>query len=356
MFMSEVFRQSDKKGLPPGTLLHIGELKSKTTVVTICGFGEEVYWEKRTDNLEECRSILKTEAPVLWVNIDGLARIDILREIGNFFNLHSLTIEDILNTNQRPKQEDYQAYTYLTCRALSLDELTSSIESEQVSFVIGDNFVLSISERETDIFTAMRRYLKMNKGAVRTKGTDYLAYILLDIIVDYYFVVLEKTGEKIETLEELILTNPDDKALQAMHNLKRDMIAMRQALWPLREAIIGLEQSDSVFVDPAVALHLRDVYSHTVQIIDTVEIYREMLSGMLDIYLSSVNNRLNEVMKILTIFASIFIPLTLISGIYGMNFKFMPELGWFYGYPFALGLMAVTAIILLGYFKRKKWL
>lgn len=354
--MTKVIKQSHKAGLPPGTLLHIGELKSSASLVTVCGFGEDVYWENKTDNIEECRKIMEAGAPVLWVNIDGLARIDLLQEIGSFFNLHPLTIEDILDTGQRPKQEDYEGYTYFACRALSIDESTNTIESEQVSMVIGSNYVLSISERETDIFTAIRKHLKTNKGTFRSKGSDYLAYALLDNIVDHYFAVLEKTGERLETLEESILIQPDNKTLQNVHNLKREMIAMRQAAWPLREALIAFEQSDTVFVNPSVALHLRDVYSHVVQIIDTIEIYREMLSGMLDIYLSSVNNKLNEVMKVLTIFAAIFIPLTLISGIYGMNFKFMPELEWLYGYPFALGLMAAVAVILLLYFRRKKWL
>jgi len=354
--MKKPIRQSNKAGLPPGTLLHVGELKSNTSMVTVCGFGESIFWEKSTDNVEECRKILREAAPTLWVNIDGLAQVDLLQEISTFFNLHPLTIEDILNTSQRPKQEEYDHYTYFTCRALSLADSNGAIESEQVSLIIGNNYVLSVSERETDIFTAKRKRLKMNKGAVRLKGADYLAYSLLDIIVDHYFVVLEKTGENLEDLEESILQKPAEIYLQIIHALKREMIAMRQAAWPLREAIIGLEQSNRVFVDPDVSLHLRDVYSHVVQIIDTIEIYREMLSGMLDIYLSSVNNKLNEVMKILTIFAAIFIPLTLISGIYGMNFKFMPELEWLYGYPFALGLMAATAIVLLGYFKRKRWL
>jgi len=354
--MKKMISQLHKAGLPPGTPLHVGELKSNTSLVTICGLGENVYWEKITDNIEECRKILGEAAPIQWVNIDGLARIDLLQEIGSFFNLHPLTIEDIFDTSQRPKQEEYEGYTYFTCRALSLAEITGAIESEQVSLIIGSSYVLSVSERETDLFTTTRKRLKMNKGGVRLRGTDYLAYSLLDMIVDHYFVVLEKTGERLETLEESILRKPDNATLQTIHTLKREMIAMRQAAWPLREAIVGLEQSGTVFVDSADSLHLRDVYSHVVQIIDTIEIYREMLSGMLDIYLSSVNNKLNEVMKILTIFAAIFIPLTLISGIYGMNFRFMPELEWLYGYPFALGLMAATAIVLLGYFRCKKWL
>ncbi len=342
--------------MPPGTLLHVGELKSQNSLITICGFGESIYWEKKTDDLDECRDLLQVGAPVIWVNIDGLARIDLLEEIGNYFNLHQLTLEDILNTAQRPKQEDYEGYTYIACKALDYNDREDVVESEHVSLIIGSNYLLSVSERETDNFTLLRKRLETNKGGVRTRGAEYLTYSLLDVIVDHYFVVLEKTGERIESLEENIFKQPDEKTLQAVHDLKREMIGIRQAAWPMREVLIGLEQSESIFVNKAIALHLRDVYSHVVQIIDTIEIYREMLSGMLDIYLSSVNNRLNEVMKILTIFAAIFIPLTLISGIYGMNFKFMPELEWLYGYPFALGLMIATAIVLLGYFRRKKWL
>jgi len=354
--MKKMIRQSHKAGLPPGTLLHVGDLKSSISIVTVCGFGEDIFWEKKTDRLDECLEFLQEGAPVLWVTIDGLARIDLLQGLGDFFGLHQLTLEDILNTDQRPKQEDYEGYTYIACKALEYSEHEDAVESEHVSLVIGSNYVISVSEREADNFTLLRKRLEANRGGVRALGAEYLVYSLLDIIVDRYFVVLEKTGERIEILEESILKKPDEKTLQSVHALKRDMIGIRQAAWPLREALIGLEQSESIFVNKSISLHLRDVYSHVVQIIDTIEIYREMLSGMLDIYLSSVNNRLNEVMKVLTIFAAIFIPLTLISGIYGMNFKFMPELEWFYGYPFALGLMGLTAIVLLGYFRRKKWL
>jgi len=354
--MASSVRQSQKAGLPPGALVHVGDLISNTTMVTFCGYGEDLYWEEKTDDINKCRRLLNKTAPVIWVNIDGLARIDMLQEIGSFYNLHHLTLEDILNTDQRPRQEAYENYTYIVCKALAFNDDGYTIESEQVSLIIGNNYVFSISERETDLFITMRKRIEANKGAVRKNGADYLAYALLDIIVDHYFEVLEKTGERLESIEANLLTKPDEKTLQAVHSLKREMINMRQSVWPLREALVGLEQSDSVFVQPSVALHLRDVYSHLVQVIDTVEIYREMLSGMLEIYLSSVNNKLNEVMKIITIFASIFIPLTLISGIYGMNFKYMPELSWLYGYPFAISLMVAVAAIMLFYFRRKKWL
>jgi magnesium transporter len=349
-------KQSQKAGLPPGTLVHIGELKSNTSLVTFCGYGENTYWEKNTDEVGECRKLLNEEAPIKWVNIDGLARIEILKEIGLFYNLHHLTLEDILNTDQRPRQEAYEDYTYITFKALAFNDDNHTVESEQVSLVIGDNYLISVSERETDLFTTMRRRIENNRGTARKHGTDYLAYSLLDIVVDQYFLVLEKAGERLDSLEESILAKPDEKTLHAIHNLKREMINMRIAVWPLREALVGLEQSDSIFAEPSVALHLRDVYSHLLQVIDTVEIYRELLSGLLEIYLSSVNNRLSEIMKILTIFAATFIPLTLISGIYGMNFIYMPELHWLYGYPFAVGLMVTVAGALLIYFKRKKWL
>ena len=354
--MVKGIKQSQKAGMPPGALVHVGDLKSNTSLTTICGYGENFYWEKKTDEVDELRKLLNETAPIVWLNIDGLALIDMLQEIGTFYNLHHLTLEDILNTDQRPKQEAYEDYTYLVFKALAFDDKEHTIESEQVSLIIGENYVISVSERETDLFTTMRKRIEANKGTVRKHGADYLAYALLDIIVDHYFVVLEKAGERLESLEELLLTKPDEKTLQAIHSLKREMINVRKAVWPLREALVGLEQSDSVFAHPSVALHLRDVYSHLLQVIDTVEIYREMLSGLLEIYLSSVNNRLNEVMKILTIFAAIFIPLTLISGIYGMNFKYMPEINWLYGYPFAIGLMVTVAAVMLFYFRRKKWL
>ncbi|MDW7729185.1 MAG: magnesium/cobalt transporter CorA [Bacillota bacterium] len=354
--MMKIVRQSHKAGLPPGTLIHTGDLKSKTSLVTFCKYGDTIYREEKTNDLNKIHSLLIEPAPVTWINIDGLGRIDLLSEVGSYYNLHHLTLEDILDTEQRPRQEAYEDYTYIICRALVFNENTDDIESEQVSLVMGNNYVISVSERETDLFKAMRKRIELNKGSARKESPDYLAYSLLDIIVDQYYIVIEKAGERLEALEEALLAKPDESTLQAVHRLKRNMISMRQAVWPLREALVGLEQSDAVFNHPSVALHLRDVYSHVVQIIDTVDIYREMLSGLIEIYLSSVNNRLNEVMKILTIFAAIFIPLTLISGIYGMNFVYMPELNWLYGYPFALGLMAAVAVVLLLYFKRKKWL
>jgi magnesium transporter len=354
--MRESVRKSDKTGLPPGALIHVGELKSNTSTVTVCGYDNDLFWVEKTDDLKICLSLFEQKAPVLWVHIDGLANIELLEGIGSHFNLHHLTLEDILNADQRPRQEPYEDYTYLVLKSVFYNEKEQAFEFTQISLVIGQNFVISISDCDTSIFEPLKKRIAAGKGNIRMHGSDYLAYSLIDIVVDSYYAVLENFGEKLDSLEESLLKSMNDKTLHSIHFYKREMFRIRQAVWPLREALNGLIQSDSVFIHAETNLHLRDVYSHAVQIIDSIEIYREMLSAMTEIYLSIVNNKLNEVMKILTIFAAIFIPLTLISGIYGMNFLYMPELSWRYGYLFALSLMAVVAAVLLCYFKRKRWL
>ena len=354
--MGDIVRKSDKAGLPPGTLLHVGELKCNTTTVTVCGYDKNIYWEETADDIKSCLALFEQKAPVLWIHIDGLANIELLEGIGKHFNVHHLTLEDILNTDQRPRQEPYEDYTYIVLKSVIYIEDEQALEFNQFSLIIGQSYVISISGCDTGVLEPLKKRIAAGKGNVRTHGSDYLAYALIDIIVDSYYEVLEVFGEKLDSLEESLLKTSNDKTLQSIHFYKREMLRMRQAAWPLREALNGLIQSDSVFLHTETNLHLRDVYSHAVQIIDTIEIYREMISSIIEIYLSIINNRLNEVMKILTIFAAIFIPLTLISGIYGMNFLYMPELGWRYGYFYALSLMAVVAAILLLYFRRKKWL
>lgn len=354
--MRKIVRKSHKTGLPPGALIHVGALKSDTSIVTVCGYDNDIFWEEKTDDLEKCLTLFEKKASVLWVNIEGLANIKLLKGIGDYFNFHPLTLEDILNADQRPRQEPYDNYTYVVLKAASYYEKEPGLEFEQISLIIGQNFVVSISDRKTSIFEPIRKRIAAGKGNIRKHGADYLAYSLIDIVVDSYYAVLETVGEKLDSLEESLLSSVNEKTLHSVHFYKREMVRMRQAMWPLREALNGLIQSDSVFIHADTNLHLRDVYSHAVQIIDTIEIYREMLSAMIEIYLSIINNKLNEVMKVLTIFAAIFIPLTLISGIYGMNFLYMPELSWRYGYLFALSLMAAVAAVLLCYFKRKNWL
>jgi len=265
-------------------------------------------------------------------------------------------MEDIVNTEQRPKMEDYGDYIYIVLRMLYRDDKAGTVVGEQVSLIFGSNFVISFQEREGDVFDPVRDRITKAKGRIRKAGPDYLAYALLDAIVDNYFVVLESAGEMIEDTEEQLAIDPSPEILQSIRRLKKEMIFLRKSVWPLRELVSGLERCESPLFHKTTTVYLKDVYDHSIQIIDTVESYRDTISGMLDIYVSSINNKMNEVMKVLTIFASIFIPLTFVVGIYGMNFEFMPELGWRWGYFTLLSIMVVIGVSMVFYFKRKRWL
>jgi len=348
-------KRSKKAGLPPGTLVHIGEKKAETPKITIMDYDEARFQEKEIKTIEEC-FLFKDKPTVTWINIDGLHEVEILEKLGECYGLHPLVLEDILNTDQRPKMEDYGEYLYIVLRMLNYNDKSSEIESEQISLVLGPNFVFSFQEREGDTFNPIRDRIRNSKGRIRKMGADHLAYTLLDSIIDNYFIILEKLGEKIEFLEEEVITRPTPETLQTVHHLKREMIFLRKGVWPLREVISGLERGESSLIKESTRIYLRDVYDHTIQTIDTIETYRDMVSGMLDIYLSSISNRLNAVMKVLTIIATIFMPLTFLAGIYGMNFKYMPELEWRWGYPavwFAVVLISVSMLI---YFRKKRWL
>jgi magnesium transporter len=327
-----VERTSKKVGLPPGALVHIGEKKADKAKITIIDYDEAQFQEKDVETIEECFP-LKDKPTVTWINVDGLHQAEILEQIGGCLGVHPLVLEDILNTGQRPKMEDFDDYVFVVLKMLSSDR--NKITSEQISIVLGPDFVVSFQEREGDV---------------------YLAYALLDSVVDNYFIFLEKLGDEIEFLEEELVTNPTTETLQTIHDLKTEMVFLRKSVWPLREIISGLERGGSALIQESTLIYLRDVYDHTIQVIDTVETFRDMVSGMLDIYLSSISNRMNEVMKVLTIVATIFIPLTLIAGIYGMNFQYMPELGWRWGYPMVWLIMLAIGALMLVYFRRKRWL
>ena len=288
--------------------------------------------------------------------MDGVHNVSVLEKLGDCFGLHRLVMEDIMNTDQRPKMEDYGEYLYIVLKMLAGGK-NGEIVAEQVSLVLGANFVLSFQEGvEGDVFNLIRDHLRTGKGRIRKMKADYLAYALLDAVVDNYFVVLEKFGDKIESIETELIGNPTQETVQRIYQLKREMIFLHNAVWPLREVVSGLGKHESSLIQESTAPYLRDVYDHTIHVIDSVDIYREMLSSMLDLYLSSVSNRLNEVMKVLTVISLIFMPLTFIAGVYGMNFKYMPELEWHYGYFFSLFLMLGISVLMLFYFKRKKWL
>jgi magnesium transporter len=347
--------RATKAGLPPGTLVHLGEKKIEKVHISYIDYDEQNFQEKHISKIEECFT-LKATPTVSWINIDGLHEVEILEKLGKQFELHPLMLEDILNTDQRPKQEDFDKHLFIVLKMLSFDEETQSVDSEQISVVLGENFVISFQERIGDVFDPIRERIRNAKGRIRKMGPDYLMYTLLDAIVDNYFGILEKLGDKIQAMEDVLVSDPTEKTLKQIHYLKREMIYLRRSVWPLRELISGIERSESPLIKESTDAYLRDVYDHTIQVIDTVETFRDIVSGMLDTYLSSISNRMNSVMKVLTIIATIFIPLTFVAGIYGMNFQNMPELKWRWGYPAVLLVMIIIAGAMLIYFKRKKWL
>ena len=348
-------KRSRKAGLPPGTLIHIGEKKTEELKITVIDYEETHFEEREVKRVEEC-FVFKDKPTVTWMNVDGLHQVEILEKLGECYGLHPLVLEDILNTDQRPKMEDYGEYIYIVLKALDYNDKSNEIGTEQISLILGSNFVFSFQEREGDTFDPIRERIRNGKGRIRSMGADYLAYALVDSIVDNYFIILEKLGEKIEFLEDKLVSHPTPETLQTIHHLRREMIFLRKAVWPLREVINSLERGESSLVKESTRLYLRDVYDHTIQTIDTIETYRDMVSGMLDIYLSSVSNRLNSVMKVLTIIATIFMPLTFLAGVYGMNFKYMPELEWRWGYPFIWLIMVGIGVLMLIFFRKKKWL
>jgi magnesium transporter len=292
---------------------------------------------------------------VTWVDIGGVHRLDLLEAFGKQFSLHPLLLEDIANTDQRPKLDDYESYLFLVMKVLSVTE-KQDLLVEQVSFVIGRNFVLSFQENGTDVFRPVRDRLRGGKGRLRQSGADYLLYALVDAIVDQYFLVLESLGEKIELLQEKVVADPKPDTLREVHALKRQLLFLRRAVWPLREATNSLSRSDCPFLHEPTKVFFRDVYDHVVQIVDTIETLREMVSASLDIYLSSVSYRLNAVMRVLTVITTIFMPLSFIASIYGMNFEYMPELKSEWGYPAVLGAMGLIAAGMLIAFRQRRWL
>lgn len=349
-------KRSSKAGLPPGSLVHIGEKKTEEVEITVFSFNESGLEEKEIKLVEEC-FIYKEKENKTWINVEGIHKVDVLEKLGTCFNIHPLALEDILNTDQRPKIEDFGDTIYIVLKMLSLSQNSFNIVTEQVSIILGQNFVISFQEGiKGDVFNPLRERLRVNKGKIRKSGADYLAYSLMDAIVDSYFLILERLGERIECIEDELIQKTTSKTIKEIHTLKREVLFLRKSVWPLREVINNLQREDSNLINESIKIYLRDIYDHTIQIIDTIETFRDMLSGMLEIYLSSTNNRINEAMRTLTIIATIFMPPTFIAGIYGMNFKYLPELDWHWGYPFALLLMLITTISMLVYVKNKKWI
>jgi len=359
--MARMLKKSKMFGQPPETLIYEGKSRTDKVKITVFDYDENECMEKEVGSIEECFPY-KDKPSVTWINVDSIQRIDILEKLSSCYLVHHLVLEDILNINQRPKAEDFGEYIYVAAKMLSFDETGDDIVEEQVSLILGNNFVITFQEeKEGDVFDAIRQRIRTGKGRIRKMKADYLAYALLDAIVDNYFVILERIGEKIELIEESLVLKPDSDIVHSINRTKRHLIFLRKTVWPLREVVRTVTQSDSPLIREETRAYYRNIHDHVIQAVDTIEAFREVASSLLDIYLSSLSHRLNEVMKVLTIIATIFMPLTFLAGIYGMNFNTkasrfnMPELNWLFGYFFALFLMAAVAAGMVIYFKRKKW-
>lgn len=350
-----VKKRSKKVGFPPGTIVHIGNKRTEKTKITIVDYNEEQFQEKEAKSIKECFPY-KDKPIVTWINIDGVHEVKIIEELGKNYNFHPLILEDIVDTDQRPKIKDFGDYIFIILKMHYYDKENNEIKIEQVSLIFGKNYVISFQEREGDVFDSIRERIRNNIGRIRKARADYLIYALMDAIIDNYFTILEKLGEETEDLEAKVIKNPVPANLQIIYRLKSELIFLRKSVWPLREVISILEKGESALIDKSTNIYLRDIYGHTIQVMDTVETLRDVISGTLEVYLSSVSNRMNEIMKVLTIIATIFIPLTFIVGIYGMNFQYMPELKWVWSYPVVLLGMLIIGIIMVFYFRRKKWM
>jgi magnesium transporter len=349
-----VEQRQKKVGAAPGTLVHIGERKTAEAHIRQVVYAADDYRAADIE-AEELLERPPDSDSKLWIDVIGLHETALIRKIGERFGIHPLTLEDIVNTQHRPKVEDHAAYLFIVLKMLQHDAAAGRLAAEQISLVLLDGCLLSFQEVEGDVFNPVRERLQRGRGSIRKLGCDYLAYALIDAVVDNYFIILEELGAEIEDLEEVLLLEPDAAAMNRIHLLKREMIFLRRQIWPLRELIATLERDPSDHIQPKTAIFIRDLYDHTIQVIDTVESYRDLLSSLLDLYLSTVSFRMNEVMKVLTVIATIFIPITFVAGIYGMNFRYMPELAWRWGYGAAWALMAAITVGMLCFFKRKRW-
>jgi len=352
---SEVHNRVKKAGQPPGTPVYTGEKNSAPPRITVITYTPTDFHENQGNQLDETWLTTKTPG-ITWVNVENLQDVALIEQLAKRYTIHPLTVEDILNVQQRPKVEEFDHYIFITLKMLIWHAKSKTFSIKQVSLVVGKDFILSLQECETALFAAIQQKLcnSINQR-LREQGTDYLAYRLIDATIDQYFFVLEGLGNQIEDVEERIIAAPTPENSRTLYQLKRQMLQLRKAIWPMREAISHLLQADNNIINSFTRVYLRDVYDHAVQAIDTVENFRDMLSSMLDVYLSSLTNRMNEIMKVLTIISTFFIPMTFIASIYGMNFDYMPELHWRWGYPAVLCIMALIGGLMLSYFRRKKW-
>lgn len=342
-------------GLAPGEAVFIGQKKVDKPSVHVIDYGPDFLEELRPENIHDIR-VLKNTDSVSWINLYGVHDTEIIKAVGEDFGLHPLVTEDIVNTGQRPKMEVFDDHLFFVLKMMHYDEKENRMYSEQLSIILGKNFLITFQERPGDVFGPLRNRIHKNIGRIRKAGVDYLAYALLDTVVDNYIFLVERIGEKIEDIEDDLLTNPQKNTLEKINDFKREMNYLRKSIRPAKEFILQLSHLDSNLLQESTRPFLKDLQDIATQALETVDTYRIMLSDHLDIYNSNISNRLNEIMKVLTIFSAIFIPLTFIAGVYGTNFEHMPELHWTFAYPLFWGILLVVALLMIRFFKRRKWL
>lgn len=348
-------RAATKVGLPPGTLVHVGEERTQPVKINIIDYDDNTFQEHTAQSLEECFQFTETKT-VTWIDIAGIHNVGMMDKLASHFQIHPLMMEDIVNSTTRPKAEEAQFHVFIALKMARYDKENCKLLMEQVSLIVCPHVVISFQEEEGDVFDPVRERIRSHRGRIRALGVDYLAYSLMDILVDHYFVVLESIGNELERIEEIVMGDDVDDLTHDLHAIKGDLMVLRKAMWPMRDVFSQLARGEVALFKKSTIPFIRDVYDHTVQVVDSVENYRELSSSLHDVQLSKRSQRANEVMKVLTVVATICMPLTVVSGIYGMNFKDMPELNWEYGYPMAWALMVAMVVGMLAYCRKRKWI
>jgi len=352
-----ILKQSAAKaGLPPGSMVYVGEDKPPhATRISIIDYDEHGVREREINRVEECLQFTD-KASVTWINVDAIQEPGLVETFGKVLGFHPLMLEDILNTDQRPKIEDHGGYLYIVLKMLEWKPATGEIDIEQLSLVVGPNFVISFQERPGDFFDPLRSRIRDAVGRARKLGADFLAYSLLDLVIDHYFIVIDRLGERIEQVDDEVITRASPQTLEAIHNLKRELVFVRKAVWPMKDVITSLRHLDTPLIAKSTGIFLRDLQDHIVQVIEGVDTFQNLVSDTLDTYLSTVSNRTNTVMKVLAVFSAVFMPLTFITGIFGMNFRDMPPLEWSWGFPGTLIAMGAIGVLMVIFFKNRRWL
>ncbi|MDG0974734.1 MAG: magnesium/cobalt transporter CorA [Crocinitomicaceae bacterium] len=351
----KIHKRKSKMGLAPGSFVFTGMQKVDNVGIELIQYREKEFIQTSLDTIQDAiQNVKKSTEYTNWLNIEGIHEVELVEELCKHFGIHRLTGEDIVSVGQRPKLDEFDDYLHLVLKMVMLEGGTY-MSFEQTTFILKDGLLITFQEKSGDVFDHVRKRLEEGKGQIRMRSADYLMYALVDAVVDHYFVILEEVGERLDELEVEMLDNPSEKILAKLHGIRREALQLRRSVYPLREVVSQLSKIEKSLIHPETKLFLRDLYDHTIQAIETIEVFRDMASGMLDLYMNSISNKMNNVMKVLTVISTIFIPLTFIAGIYGMNFKYMPELAFSWAYPIVMLFMFIIAAGMVIYFRRKKW-